>query len=107
MKATANTPIIKDLGQGIKTTIPLVRISGSHFRMVDEDENENNKHKDRVSGGQPHGTGVGTIAPPFQTIFGDNDDGMDYEVNAGLSGHDPRMENTSSSPEKAHEAMQT
>lgn len=106
-KAHVSTPFIKDLGHGIKTTLPLVKVSNNHFIMVDEDKAEDHKQKERVSGGQPHGTGVGIISPLFKQKTKDKDDGMDCEINSSSSSQNPDMETNSFTNETAHDAMQT
>lgn len=72
---------MKDLGEGIKTTMNLVRVSNNHFTIMDDDVvKEGNKHQDRVSGGQPHATGVGTIYKHGPTQSSNKVEEMDCEV---------------------------
>lgn len=58
---------MKDLGDGMKTTMNVTRVTGNHLFLHDGEVEGSSTTKGHVSGGQPHPSGVGTfqnLKPP-------------------------------------------
>lgn len=93
MKSFAETTfqksvVIHELGEGIKTVMNLSSVFANHFHLNDEVPPPFFKGKEKVSGGQPHPSGVGIPHPENRQNDGGGFQGMGYKeaskVNDGM-----------------------
>lgn len=79
VKKNTSTIPTKELEGGMKTTMNVVRVSDNHLVFHDGEMPSSSTHKEHVSGGQPHPSGVGTTNLVSPETDGDINDGMDCD----------------------------
>lgn len=94
-----------DLGDNIKTTMEVLKISPNHLVFKDHDEGQKDKHL--VSGGQPHATGVGSLIQTVKETEMLRDNSMECETthNNGDGGSNGTQNLETSTSLNAHTIM--
>lgn len=67
-----SSPKVYDLGNGIKTTMEVFKVSNNHLVFKESVGEENVAHPLPVSGGQPYPTGMGTDKKVDQSVESSN-----------------------------------